>query len=90
MDKISILRVKKRRETEFRACVYVCMRVYRNQCPNCPLVQIGGKMLEKTIEQKLVKAVKNMGGIAPKFVSPGFDGMSKPKFANICVNMKFC
>ncbi len=32
-------------------------------------------MLEKTIEQKLVKAVKNMGGIALKFVSPGFDGM---------------
>ena len=32
-------------------------------------------MLEKIIEQKLVKAVKNMDGIAPKFVSPGFDGM---------------
>lgn len=30
---------------------------------------------EKQIEQALVKAVKNMGGIAPKFVSPGFDGM---------------
>lgn len=30
---------------------------------------------EKTIEQKLVKAVKSVGGIAPKFVSPGFDGM---------------
>ena len=30
---------------------------------------------EKQIEQSLVKAVKNMGGIAPKFVSPGFDGM---------------
>lgn len=30
---------------------------------------------EKQIEQKLVKAVKAMGGIAPKFVSPGFDGM---------------
>ena len=30
---------------------------------------------EKQIEQDLVKAVKNMGGIAPKFVSPGFDGM---------------
>ena len=29
---------------------------------------------EKQIEQSLVKAVKNMGGIAPKFVSPGFDG----------------
>lgn len=32
-------------------------------------------MREKTIEQKLVKAVKAMGGIAPKFTSPGFDGM---------------
>jgi len=32
-------------------------------------------MREKTIEQKLVKAVKSMGGIAPKFTSPGFDGM---------------
>ena len=30
---------------------------------------------EKTIEQKLVKAVKSTGGICPKFVSPGFDGM---------------
>ena len=30
---------------------------------------------EKQIEQGLVKAVKNMGGIVPKFVSPGFDGM---------------
>ena len=32
-------------------------------------------MREKQIEQKLVKATKNMGGIAPKFVSPSFDGM---------------
>ena len=32
-------------------------------------------MREKTIEQNLVKAVKNSGGIAPKLVSPGFDGM---------------
>ena len=30
---------------------------------------------EKSIERKLVETVKNMGGIAPKFVSPGFDGM---------------
>lgn len=30
---------------------------------------------EKTVEQKLVKAVKAVGGIAPKLVSPGFDGM---------------
>ena len=32
-------------------------------------------MREKTIESKLVKTVKNMGGLAPKFVSPGFDGV---------------
>ncbi len=32
-------------------------------------------MREKQIEQKLVRAVKNMGGTAPKFVSPGLDGM---------------
>ena len=32
-------------------------------------------MRETTIEQHLVKAVKNSGGIAPKLVSPGFDGM---------------
>ena len=32
-------------------------------------------MREKQIEQKLVKATKDMGGIAPKLVSPGFDGM---------------
>jgi len=32
-------------------------------------------MREKTIEQHLVKAMKNIGGIAPKLVSPGFDGM---------------
>ena len=32
-------------------------------------------MREKMIEKKLVQAVKMSGGIAPKFVSPGFDGM---------------
>ena len=32
-------------------------------------------MREKSIEQKLIKAVKAMGGIAPKLTSPGFDGM---------------
>ena len=30
---------------------------------------------EKAIEQKLVQAVRRMGGLAPKFVSPGFDGV---------------
>ena len=32
-------------------------------------------MREKVIEQKLVRTAKNMGGIALKFASPGFDGM---------------
>ena len=32
-------------------------------------------MLEKVMEQKLVRAVKAAGGMCPKFVSPGMDGM---------------
>ena len=32
-------------------------------------------MYERTIENELVARVKAMGGIAPKFTSPGFDGM---------------
>jgi len=32
-------------------------------------------MREKAIEQKLVSTVRRSGGIAPKLVSPGFDGM---------------
>ena len=32
-------------------------------------------MREKLIEQKLVKAVKAAGGLCPKFVSSGMDGM---------------
>lgn len=32
-------------------------------------------MRERHIEQLLCRAVKKKGGIAPKLVSPGFDGM---------------
>lgn len=32
-------------------------------------------MREKVVEQKLVTEVKHMGGLAPKFVSPGLDGV---------------
>ncbi len=32
-------------------------------------------MKEKVIERKLIAAVKAAGGIAPKFTSPGLDGM---------------
>jgi hypothetical protein len=35
----------------------------------------GKKVTEKYIEQKLIKAVKELGGITPKFVSPGLDGV---------------
>ena len=32
-------------------------------------------MREKAIERQLVSAVKRLGGLCPKFISPGFDGM---------------
>ena len=32
-------------------------------------------MREKDIEKELAARTKTMGGIAPKFTSPGFDGM---------------
>lgn len=32
-------------------------------------------MREKIVEEHLVKAVRLMGGLSPKFVSPGFDGV---------------
>ena len=32
-------------------------------------------MLEKEIERKLASSVSMMGGLAVKFVSPGYDGM---------------
>lgn len=32
-------------------------------------------MREKSIESKLVVEVRRKGGLAPKFVSPGFDGV---------------
>ena len=32
-------------------------------------------MREKTVEQKLVLEVKKAGGICPKWVAPGFDGV---------------
>lgn len=32
-------------------------------------------MREKALERKLAKAIKAAGGIAPKLVCPGFDGM---------------
>ena len=32
-------------------------------------------MRERIVEEHLVKAVRLMGGLAPKFVSPGLDGV---------------
>ena len=39
-------------------------------------------MSEKDIERKFVLTVRNAGGIAPKFVSPGFDDMSSTEKAS--------
>ncbi len=32
-------------------------------------------MRERDVEQSLVRAVKKLGGLCPKFVSPGLDGV---------------
>jgi len=32
-------------------------------------------MLEKTLERKLTETIKAVGGISPKLICPGFDGM---------------
>ena len=50
-------------------------------------------MREKAVEQQLVKAVKQHGGICPKFTSPGYDGMPDrlvllPKGRMACVEVK--
>lgn len=52
-------------------------------------------MREKYIERKLMMKVKEYGGICPKFVSPGYDGMPdrivllpKGKFAFVEVKAK--
>ncbi len=39
------------------------------------MINRGILMREKEIEQKFRMAVKNSGGLALKFVSPGYDGM---------------
>ena len=41
----------------------------------CHTIDGGGKMREKEVEQKLVKAVKLKGGLCFKFTSPGFNGV---------------
>ena len=46
-------------------------------------------MVEKQLEQKLVKAVKSVGGLALKFVSPGFAGMPDRLVLLLGGNMAF-
>ena len=47
------------------------------------------KLYERTIEQKLAARVRAMGGIAPKFTSPGFDGMPDRLVLLPCGRMGF-
>lgn len=42
---------------------------------SCVLVSRSNEMNEKIIEKKLVEEVRSMGGLCPKFVSPGLDGV---------------
>ena len=51
--------------------------LHRNNFRKFDYQLLGGvyKVREKVIEQKLVSAIKIMGGICPKLTSPGFDGM---------------
>lgn len=57
----------------------VCLYARKDYIGNAVILVIlsfsGGYVREKIKEQKLVTAVKKHGGICPKFVSPGFDGM---------------
>lgn len=46
-------------------------------------------MNEKHIERKLVEAVKKSGGLAPKFVSPGWDGVPDRIVLLPCGRMAF-
>lgn len=46
-------------------------------------------MNEKHIERKLVEAVKKSGGLAPKFVSPGWDGVPNRIVLLPCGRMAF-
>lgn len=46
-------------------------------------------MREKAIEKKLITSVKAAGGIAPKFTSPGFDGMPDRIVLLPCGHMAF-
>lgn len=46
-------------------------------------------MNEKHIERKLVEAVKKYGGLAPKFVSPGWDGVPDRIVLLTCGRMAF-
>jgi len=39
------------------------------------MTEVLADMREKVIEHALVMATRSKGGIAPKFTSPGFDGM---------------
>jgi len=54
-------------------CIYA--RIGKKRAVVHPSVQKGAGMREKQIEQKLVQAARENGGICPKFTSPGFAGM---------------
>ncbi len=51
------------------------MPIYARERDELTQCHGGYDMREKEIERKLVKAVKAVGGICPKLISPGMNGM---------------
>ena len=47
-------------------------------------------MREKTIEQKLIRAVRQSGGLALKLVSPGFNGVPDRSLLFMGGKLAFC
>lgn len=53
----------------------LCSEVVEVNTPLLKPLMEDTEMREKAIEAKLTQAAKALGGIAPKFTSPGLDGM---------------
>ena len=47
-------------------------------------------MKEKTVEQRLIKAVRQSGGLALKFISPGFNGVPDRLLLFMSGKVAFC
>lgn len=72
---ITYLKVMNKEKTRKTATASACTRVKFETAIGNTIGNRRFNVREKSVEGKLVKAVKIMGGLAPKFVSPGLDGV---------------